>query len=338
MQTVRAYAQASIALLLVAGGCSTDMQSDGPNVGATTELSLNASVDPESRVSVDGTTVKWAKNDVIYVNSSENQFIASAAGANTTFIGELAITDSQPLYVVFDAVNSGANFSADGTSYTISQSINAAHNVATNTTTNTATLGKYLFLYGVTEEVDSTTTSVDVVMKHGLAVQDFSFTNLDFSDEVYLATVTLTSDEPFLTSVTYDIATGEQTPGTSTVYSIPLSIGTSNATGGAYAETFKALTEMTVRIPILPQTITETATWTLSATMTNGDEYTYTFPEASSSFEFVAGTCYDTAVDFSEMEYVEPIVELDVTTFTADDVAGKDVWYFNNATLAAGDV
>ncbi|MFR9555343.1 MAG: leucine-rich repeat protein [Rikenellaceae bacterium] len=338
MRTVGAYVQVSLAALLVASSCSTDMESVNPVSDSTMKLSLNASVDPESRVSVDGTTVKWANNDVIYANSSANRFVASAAGANATFEGELSISESQPLYVVFDAVNSGANFSADGTTYTISQSLNAAHNVATNTTTNTATLGKYLFLYGVTEEVDSSTTSIDVIMKHGLAVQDFSFTNLDFSDEVYLATVTLTSDEPFLTSVTYDIATGEQTPGTSTIYSIPLSISTSNATGGAYAEGFKALTEMTVRMPILPQTIAETATWTLSATMTNGDEYTYTFPKASSSFEYVAGTCYDIAVDLEKMDLVKPIVEYDVTTFTAADVAGQTVWYFSNATLAAGDV
>ncbi len=334
--TTALYMNMSLAALVAMSSCSNDLNS-GTLADNTTKLSLNAAIEADTRVSVSDYTVKWAKNDVIYVNSHDNEFTTSTAGASTTFEGSITIDTPQSLYAVFDAETRGA-FSSDGKSYTLPQHVKPAFNFTSAGATNTATLGKYLFLYGVTGEVTSESTSIDVNMKHGMSVQDITFTNIDFSEGNYITSIELISDEPFLDEITYNIATGEYTPGASTITSIPLTVSSSNVSSEAAIATVNALTELTLRMPILPQTIASTATWTITATLADGGEYTYTFPDATKDFTFVAGTCHDLTVDFSKMSYVEPIVELDVITFSADDVEGKDVWYFNNSSLAAGDV
>ncbi len=304
--------------------------------GVKTQITLDVDAQIDSRVSVNELAFSWESDDVLYVYGATDPFTINsddAGSSNGSFTGALSLGgEPQYIYAIYDPIKGGVNYSSDdeGVKYTITQKVTQTQNIGTGGVNNPNSIGNQFYMYGKSNsQIDTDNTTSGITMHHTTAVQDFVFSNLPTADNGAMVKMIFSSTKPMLADAIVNLDTDEIVGGSSTVSNITITV-TPKADDDR-----SLLTAPTIRVAILPQTIVAAAEWSIYITMEDGAQYQYTFGTASSDFDFEAGNCYQTSIDWNDMtEVLTDDAGLSLATFTVADVADTDLWVFDNALIS----
>lgn len=343
---IRKFIGAFAALMITASvvSCSSeDSGASAPTVerGLTT-ISLGATIADDaadSRVNVTGTSVVWSGSaDFLYVYGADDVFAFESGEkqSNASFTGELALSEPQKVYAVFDIEEGSADYltmNTDGQiEYAMTQESVQAQNTYVSGLINISSLGKEIVLYGVTQdEVSEANSNIAITMKHATAVQDFVFSNLPTTTTGPVASLEFITSEPFLTTATLNLDSGEVEPLTYNTNSISVAI---NLTNVVDASSVEAMADMTIRLAMLPQTVKASAEWSVRITMQDGTMYEKDFGAGTTDYTYNAGASVSIAIDWTTMSEYTPDEVLTLQNITEENTADSDVWTITSGSIA----